>query len=251
MDREPRDGGMQAGNNMPPGTADGSVIGKAAPVRWVLGVLALVVCVCLVWLVVAGFPPGLGRLNVLLITLDTTRADFLGCYGRAGGRTPRLDAFAHRGTVLQRCSTCSSLTLPSHTSIITGTYPFVHGVRRNGTDRAGDANVVLAEVLRDSGYATRAAQLHERLRKVIADAPPPIRERGTVELGPEEIARLQALGYAQGAPTTSEEDLGELDRFDPKAPTPPITSKLSGITRNHHGPAPEVGPSERRSYSAG
>lgn len=96
------------------------------------------------------------ELNVLLITLDTTRADHIGCYGHATARTPNLDKLAHEGTRFSRCSTCVSLTLPAHSSIMTGNYPFVHGVRKNGTSRLADANTTLAERLHIAGFATQA-----------------------------------------------------------------------------------------------
>ena len=100
---------------------------------------------------------GAEALNVLLITLDTTRADHLGCYGRPISKTPNLDRMAREGTLFANCSTCSPLTLPSHSSIMTGTYPYVHGVRQNGTYRLTDGNVTLAEVLGEAGWRTGAA----------------------------------------------------------------------------------------------
>ncbi|HUU94312.1 MAG TPA: sulfatase-like hydrolase/transferase [Phycisphaerae bacterium] len=96
------------------------------------------------------------NLNVLLITLDTTRADYLGCYGRASARTPNIDRLAREGTLFTRCTTCSPLTLPSHASIMTAVHPYVHGARRNGTYRLGEANITLAEALKDAGYSTQA-----------------------------------------------------------------------------------------------
>lgn len=97
-----------------------------------------------------------GRLNVLLITLDTTRADYLGCYGHPEDITPSLDRLAREGTLFERCTTCSPITFPSHSSILTGVYPYVHGVRQNGTSRLAQVNVTLAETLRDAGYKTQA-----------------------------------------------------------------------------------------------
>lgn len=96
------------------------------------------------------------RPNVLLITLDTTRADYLGCYGRTTARTPNLDRLAREGTRFAQCSTCTSLTAPSHASILTGQYPFVHGVRQNGRHRVAESTQTLAEVLKAQGYRTHA-----------------------------------------------------------------------------------------------
>jgi arylsulfatase A-like enzyme/Tfp pilus assembly protein PilF len=98
-----------------------------------------------------GAPP-----NVLLITVDTTRADYLGCYGRPGNRTPNMDRLAREGTLFTRCTTCSPLTFPSHASILTSLYPYAHGVRHNGTGRLAESNRTLAEVLRAAGFHTQA-----------------------------------------------------------------------------------------------
>jgi len=93
--------------------------------------------------------------NVLLITLDTTRADRLGCYGYASARTPRLDALAAAGVRFARAYAPAPLTLPSHASIMSGLYPVAHGVRNNGHDLpAGIAT--LAGILKAKGFATAA-----------------------------------------------------------------------------------------------
>ncbi|MBN1510903.1 MAG: sulfatase-like hydrolase/transferase [Phycisphaerae bacterium] len=94
--------------------------------------------------------------NVILITMDTTRTDFLGCYGAPNASTPNLDRLAKEGVRLTRCSTCVSLTLPSHASMLTGYYPFVHGLRNNGTRRLADSFDTLPEILKRAGYATGA-----------------------------------------------------------------------------------------------
>jgi arylsulfatase A-like enzyme len=95
-------------------------------------------------------------LNVLLITADTTRADYLGCYGRTDATTPNMDRLAREGTRFAHCAACTPLTFPSHCSIMTGTYPLVHGMRRNGIDRLDAVNITLAKTLKDAGFATRA-----------------------------------------------------------------------------------------------
>jgi arylsulfatase A-like enzyme/Tfp pilus assembly protein PilF len=97
------------------------------------------------------------KLNLLLITLDTTRADHLGCYGNAAAQTPNLDRLAQEGARFARCTSCSPLTLPSHASIMTGVCPNVHGARRNGTGHLSAANQTLAETLLAAGYRTAAA----------------------------------------------------------------------------------------------
>ncbi|MCB1034887.1 MAG: sulfatase-like hydrolase/transferase, partial [Acidobacteria bacterium] len=75
------------------------------------------------------------RPNLLLVTLDTTRADHLGAYGWRWARTPNLDALAGRGVLFERCDTAVPITLPSHASLLTGLYPPRHGVRDNGSFR--------------------------------------------------------------------------------------------------------------------
>ncbi len=98
-----------------------------------------------------------GRFNVLLITADTTRADYLGCYGGTAAQTPNMDRLAREGALFRRCSTGVVMTSPSHATIMTGLYPFVHGVRRNGEGHVPAAATTLAEVFKAAGYATAAS----------------------------------------------------------------------------------------------
>jgi len=95
-------------------------------------------------------------LNVLLITLDTTRADALGSYGQRRPITPNLDRLAAEGTQFQQCVSSAPSTLPSHSTLFTGRYPFVHGVRSNAGYVLSDENTTLAEVLSAHGYKTYA-----------------------------------------------------------------------------------------------
>lgn len=88
------------------------------------------------------------RLNVLLVTLDTTRADRLGCYGYIGGKTPNLDALARGGVLFQNVYAQVPLTLPSHCSIMTGTTPVSHGVHNNGGYVLSPERTTLAERLK-------------------------------------------------------------------------------------------------------
>ena len=103
-------------------------------------------------------PPALLRdFNVLLITMDTTRADHLRAYGHMGVETPYLDSLAQRGVLFSQAITPSPSTLPAHSSIHTGLYPFHHGARANGTFRLDDDVQTLAETLQAAGYRTGAA----------------------------------------------------------------------------------------------
>ena len=94
--------------------------------------------------------------NVLLVTLDTTRADRLGCYGYDAAGTPTLDALAKQGIRFDDAVTVAPVTLPSHASILTGLAPHHHGVRNNGGFHLDPAHVTLAEILSDRGYQTAA-----------------------------------------------------------------------------------------------
>jgi choline-sulfatase len=94
--------------------------------------------------------------NVVLVTLDTTRADRLGIAGWPHARTPNLDALAHRGTWFPRCDSAAPITLPSHASILTGLFPPRHGVRDNGTFVLADRHQTLAETLGSAGWDTAA-----------------------------------------------------------------------------------------------
>jgi len=94
--------------------------------------------------------------NVLLFTLDTTRADRIGCYGYPNVRTPNIDGLAAQGVLFKNATAQAPLTLPSHSSIFTGTYPFIHGVRDNGGFYLEPENVTLAELLKPRGFTTSA-----------------------------------------------------------------------------------------------
>jgi len=94
--------------------------------------------------------------SVLLITLDTTRADHLGPYGYKRADTPTYDAFAAQGTVFTRAYTAAPLTIPSHSTIHTGRYPPSHGVRDNGDFVLGDEQITLAERFQEAGWSTLA-----------------------------------------------------------------------------------------------
>lgn len=95
--------------------------------------------------------------NVLLVTFDTTRADFLGCYGKGSAQTPTLDRLAAKGFLFEQTAASNPVTQPSHSTILTGTYPLVHGVRDNSLFHLPDQSETLAEILAAQGYATGAA----------------------------------------------------------------------------------------------
>ncbi len=108
------------------------------------------------WLFRSGLIRGAEKPNFLLVTLDTTRADRLGCYGYSAAATPVLDALAAEGVLCERAFTVAPITLPSHTAMFTGLYPAENGVVTNGRGRLDDSIPTLAEVLQREGYDTGA-----------------------------------------------------------------------------------------------
>jgi arylsulfatase A-like enzyme/Flp pilus assembly protein TadD len=94
--------------------------------------------------------------NVLLVTIDTLRADHLGCYGSKIVRTPAIDALAARGILFTRAFAHTPSTLPSHTDILLGLTPNAHGVHDNSNFIVRDSFLTLAEWLKAQGYATGA-----------------------------------------------------------------------------------------------
>jgi arylsulfatase A-like enzyme/Flp pilus assembly protein TadD len=97
-----------------------------------------------------------GPFNVVVVTLDTTRADRLGCYGFKGVETPNLDALCRDGVVFDNATAVVPLTFPSHSSIFTGLLPPHHGVRDNGGFFLEDGRTTLAERMKEAGYSTGA-----------------------------------------------------------------------------------------------
>lgn len=94
--------------------------------------------------------------NIILITLDTTRADHLSCYDADHVQTPNLDALAAAGTIFDRCISQVPLTLPAHTTILSGSYPAFHQVRDNGSFVVPEGLELLSETLQRRGFATSA-----------------------------------------------------------------------------------------------
>ncbi|MCL6583857.1 MAG: sulfatase-like hydrolase/transferase [bacterium] len=94
--------------------------------------------------------------NILLITIDTLRADHLGCYGYSGVDTPAIDSLAAKGVRFELAFTPVPLTLPSHVTIMTGLYPVTHGVLNNGEFRLNPSARPLAQILHQQGFTTAA-----------------------------------------------------------------------------------------------
>ncbi len=94
--------------------------------------------------------------NLLVVTLDTTRADSIGAYGNRDACTPNLDRLAREGVMFRNCYAAVPLTLPSHCTLFTGRYPTAHQVRNNGTYFLPAAETTLAELLGGNGFHSAA-----------------------------------------------------------------------------------------------
>jgi arylsulfatase A-like enzyme len=94
--------------------------------------------------------------RVILVTVDTLRADRLGCYGAQRAHTPRMDTLAASGVRFETAISPAPLTLPSHASLMTALDPPQHGVRHNSIHRLPDDLPTLAESMRAAGFATAA-----------------------------------------------------------------------------------------------
>ena len=125
----------------------------AARVRWRLAAAA--VAVTAVGVVAGVLVLRSARPNVLLITIDTLRADRLSCYGYAGGRTPSIDRLAAEGLRFRNAFCDVTWTTPSMSSVMTGSYATRHGLRST-YQQLDPANTTLAEVLKAHGYRTAA-----------------------------------------------------------------------------------------------
>lgn len=120
--------------------------------------LAPTVAIAAVVLIAAGYRVHRARtpVGIVLITLDTTRADRLSPYGLMDAAMPALDRLAREGAVFDQAISVAPLTLPAHTSLLTGLLPPAHGVRDNVDDPLPERHVTLTEILRDRGFRTGA-----------------------------------------------------------------------------------------------
>src|SRR5262245_37556413 len=129
-----------------------------APRRGSVHVIAAVVIAAgvaaggaLLWRTLRPHPP-----NLLLVTIDTLRADHVGSYGAANAATPILDGLAQRGVRFESAHAAVPLTGPAHATILTGLYPPVHGVRENVNFLLDPRKQTLASRLKAAGYETAA-----------------------------------------------------------------------------------------------
>jgi arylsulfatase A-like enzyme/Tfp pilus assembly protein PilF len=139
------------------GASRAKFMGMACFRQWFVAALLLQVC----WAQGAKITPLRSNITplrsapVILISVDTLRADHLSCYGASGRLTPHIDSLTKHGTLFSQASSAFPLTLPSHTALFTSTYPFTNGVEDNGVPLPSGV-VTLAEVLKRAGYHTSA-----------------------------------------------------------------------------------------------
>lgn len=124
--------------------------------RTMLVVGSIFVLAALLAIVVSGGCAKRRPPSIVLITFDTTRADYVGCYGVQPAHTPTLDSLAAAGIRFTQAVTPVPLTLPAHASLLTGLNPTRHGVRDNGAYHLDASVPVLADQLRKNGYQTGA-----------------------------------------------------------------------------------------------
>jgi arylsulfatase A-like enzyme/Tfp pilus assembly protein PilF len=127
--------------------------------RWLVPLVLLVMLLCALAVVFGLLRPPIRRdsgLSVLLITIDTLRADALGCYGRKGAETPWIDRLAEGGVRFEEAHAHNVVTLPSHANLLSGRYPLEHGVRDNTGFRFPATQPTLATLLKAGGWPTGA-----------------------------------------------------------------------------------------------
>jgi len=128
--------------------------------RSLIIILILVLVAAAILIITSGDPVkqlrGKKNFNVILVTVDTLRADRLGCYGFLPNITPAMNKMAAAGVRFENCLAQTPLTLPSHTTILTGTLPIHHGVRDNGGFVVPPQLETMAESFQSAGYQTAA-----------------------------------------------------------------------------------------------
>ena len=148
--------------------------------------------------------------NVLVITVDTTRRDYMGFHGKSPSPTPHLDRLAAEAIVFEDAYTVAPLTLPAHSSLMTGLYPAAHGVRDNSLFRLSPSAATLAEILREEGYQTGASVAAFVLQRGTGI------EQGFAEFSdpPRDPSRQTSTMAELRAPPVIEQALRDLDSWD-------------------------------------
>ena len=118
--------------------------------------LVFLILMALTALGVEAQTPAKPALNVVLITIDTLRADHVGCYGYKQIKTPNIDGLAADGVRFDHAFAVVPVTLPSHSTMLTGTYPMLSGMHDFSGNKLSPQQTTLAAVLKQAGYATGA-----------------------------------------------------------------------------------------------
>ncbi|MHC5074861.1 MAG: sulfatase-like hydrolase/transferase [Planctomycetota bacterium] len=122
-----------------------------------LVVIFVLVAVGVIYLLLQSWDPSAKDIrHVILISIDTCRADYLSCYGFSRQTTPNMDKFATESTLFSNVISPVPMTLPAHSSMLTGTIPPYNGVHDNFDYRLDESNITLAEVLKEKGFKTGA-----------------------------------------------------------------------------------------------
>ena len=174
--------------------------------------------------------------HVVLISIDTCRADYLSCYGDDRQTTPNIDAVAGEGVLFENALAPVPMTLPSHSTMLTGTNPHYHGAHDNSEYRLGEFNVTLAEILKENGFTTGAvigatvlaekSGLNQGFETYDDDFQKTINNSGVVDRPAEEVTR-QGLKWLQER--QDEQFFLLLHYFDPHfryTPPEPFRSKF-------------------------
>ena len=182
------------------------------------------------------------RPDILLVTIDTLRADRVGCYGRTGAETPVIDGLAARGVRFEHSIAHQPLTLPSHASILTGLTPLRHGVRDNAGFVLAEGTPTLARWLTAAGYEAgafvSAFPVHSRFGLAQGFGAYDDRfPRGTDAARPAYVERrgdattAAALAWLRGSPGGGRPVFAWVHLFDPHAPydpPEPFASRFKG-----------------------
>src|SRR5262245_42043362 len=163
---------------------------------------------------------------IVLVTIDTLRADRLGSYGSTRGLTPVLDRFAQEAARFAAAVTQAPITLPAHATMLTGLHPAHHGIRTNDGFRLAAGVPLATETLRGRGYATGAfiggfpLQASSRLARGFDRYDDEfLRQAGVVERSADAVVN-SALGWI--AEHRGQAFFAWLHLFDPHSPyTPP------------------------------
>ena len=178
------------------------------------GVLAALLCVGAVSASCGGGSEETGPPSAILITLDTTNADALSCFGGPPGVTPHLDALAKDAVRYRQARSVAPLTLPSHASMLTGLYPPRHTVRDNAWRPLPQSATTLAERARQAGYQTGAF-----LSAVVLSAPYGLDQGfATYDEPRNEATNATAHMSERGAEDTTARALDWLAARDPERP---------------------------------